>query len=596
MKKFYLALLFASAIYQDCYAVNAGNPDVSWYNSYSKSFVLSTKEEILGLAKLTNEGNSFEGKKIYMTENVSFDGLSWTPIGTSDNPFKGTFDGGLHKVILCDIVKSEYGGFFGYVLNADIKNLSVSCSKSINNCQNFGAIVGSSDAKTTISYCSHIDSLIIDKANSVGGISASSNAYITGCRNEGVIISRQQVQSFVGGIVGIGAPTVENSYNLCSVSGAVVVGGLIGKLSNVDNILISNSVNYGEVYVDNHSNSTYQYSIGGLIGIAPFVFLTSCWNEGKISISSYKEGDKISVINAYAGGLIGEGAGKIKYCYNTGEVFVRNVVNSGSNAAKVNNVVAGIIGMNTEKGITEISFSYNSGKILSFGQAPIKVSHNYGGIVGNFVSFMPKLTGVYSLDGCCNALESNGSTVTTTFANAEMQVSNDQMSSSEFLMPVKNTVNLNNDMVYLYDINGKNNHFPVLKNVLTSTPHMKDDGNVVLEGVTNVSGKCYFKYWITGMEQYSVDIDVLNDNFTYDIGRISQGEHNVKAYVLLPDNTKIEGEKITFTYLNKGELNLEPLQSTENAGNFTQSDDSSVKKYSSTKKNRHRYNIKRSRF
>lgn len=564
MRIFYTAFILASIIYQDCFAQNAGNPDVSWYDNNKTSFVISSQEQMLGLSKLTNEGNTFEGKNIFLINNISLDGVSWTPIGSIDNPFKGTFDGGFHKVTLFDVAPSEYGGMFGYVRNACINNVSVLCNKPIDNCQNFGAVVGASDSKTTITFCSHLDSLIVNGAYTVGGISATSDAYLSGCLNDGVIVCRKNVQSFVGGLVGVGAPTIENSQNKADIVGSVVVGGIVGKLSNVDNsILLSDCVNYGDISINTKSdNHAFQYSAGGIVGVAPYVLLNYCWNEGKISVQSYKDSENVSLVNVFAAGLVGEGAGKIKYCYNTGEVFVRNIVNTDSKVAKVSNVAAGIIGMNTEKGITEISFSYNSGKVLTFGQAPIKVAQNYGGIVGDFNTFMPKLTGVYSLEGCCNVLESNGSTVTSTCNNAEVQVSKEQMSSFDFLVPVKSTITLNNDLVYLHDTQNNNDGLPVLKRVVTSVPVMNDDGAVVFNGLSKISGKRYFKYWITGMESYSVDLDV-NDSFSYNIGKTAVGEHNVRAYIVLPDNSKLEGEKLSFVLRDKDGTFQTPVISTE---------------------------------
>lgn len=595
MKRILLAFIFASILYQDCFAQNAGNPDITWYENTKNTFFISNAEQLLGFSKLTNEGNSFEGKKVFLVENLNFEGISWTPIGTPENPFKGTFDGGLHKVVLSDITTSEYGGLFGYVQNATINCVTVSCSKPINNCRNFGAIVGASDSRTTISYCRHLDSLIVNGAFSLGGISATSDAYILGCCNEGVIVSNQKIQSFVGGLVGIGAPTIENSQNKADVDGSVVAGGIVGKLSNVDNtILISNCVNYGNLTINPKSdNPAYQYSAGGIIGIAPYVILNYCWNDGKISIQSYKDNDNVSLVNVSVGGLIGEGAGKIKYCYNTGEVFSRNIVNNNSDVAKVVNVAAGIIGMNTDKGITEISYSYNSGKILTFGQAPIKVSQKYGGVVGDFMTFMPKMTGAYSLENCCNVLESNGSTVTSTCNNAEVQVSADQMSSPEFLIPIKSTITLNNDLVYSQDLHNKNTGFPVLNKVVTCVPSVNDDGSIMFEGLSKIPGNRYFKYWITGMENYSVELEA-DDEFTYNIGKTAIGEHNVKAYIVLSDNSRQEGEKISFVVKDIDDNSLESIISTETNNTVKQSKGTIRTRYV-TKKSKYGYYKKKPR-
>lgn len=583
MKKIYLAFFLASLICQDCLAQDAGNPDISWYNSNNQTYVLSTAEQLLGLSKLISDGNQFEDKIILLSSDINLENISWIPIGTPDMPFCGQFDGELHKVTINEVSGTEYAGLFGYAKNATIKNVSVTYNKVIDNCQNFGGIVAASDANTIISYCSHKGSVIVNDAFAVGGISASSDSYIYGCSNDGPVISNQKMQSFVGGIVGTGNPIIENSFNNASVTGKVIVGGIVGKLSSGDNkISLSNCVNNGEVIVTSNSdNYAYHFSAGGLIGFAPYVYLTSCWNEGKVSVISYKDENSSSIVEVCAAGLIGEGAGNIKYCYNLGHVFVRNVINSESNNARINNAVAGIIGMNTEKGITEISYSYNTGNILTFGQAPIKVSQNYGGIVGNIKTFMPKFTGVFSLEECCKVLDSNGSTVTSTFNNSEIQVSKEQMTSSDFLVPVKSTITLNNDLVYLFDRGNKNNGFPVLKSVITATPSIDEDGNCILHGTSKLTGKRYFKYWISGMESYSVDIPA-DDNFQYSLGKVAEGEHNIKAYIVLPDNTVIEGDKMSFVIRNSEHTQFD-VNSTGVFNNYTIELETSKKKTSSSR-------------
>ncbi len=71
--------------------------DTTWYTEAeagTTEFEIETAEELAGLATLVNEGDSFSGKTITLTESLDLAGYNWTPIGTKANPFSGIFDGG----------------------------------------------------------------------------------------------------------------------------------------------------------------------------------------------------------------------------------------------------------------------------------------------------------------------------------------------------------------------------------------------------------------------------------------------------------------------------------------------------------------------
>lgn len=103
--------------------------DTDWYDSDpdDPEYWITTAAELAGLAEIVNSGiEDFEGKTIYLNENISLaddDGYlrRWTPIGTKDNPFKGTFDGQNHSISglnVADFGASGYystAGLFGYI-------------------------------------------------------------------------------------------------------------------------------------------------------------------------------------------------------------------------------------------------------------------------------------------------------------------------------------------------------------------------------------------------------------------------------------------------------------------------------------------------
>ena len=94
-----------------------GEADTAWYNDTDTEFVINTAEELAGLAKLVNEGNSFAKKTVKLGEDINLGGATWTPIGTKAAPFKGTFDGQGKTISNMKVAMGEgsYAGLFGYI-------------------------------------------------------------------------------------------------------------------------------------------------------------------------------------------------------------------------------------------------------------------------------------------------------------------------------------------------------------------------------------------------------------------------------------------------------------------------------------------------
>ena len=83
-----------------------GTADISWYTNHETDteYRFTTAEQLAGLAQLVNDKTasvSFEGKTIYLDNDLDLSGCQWTPIGNGGNfgrYFAGTFDGQYHKI------------------------------------------------------------------------------------------------------------------------------------------------------------------------------------------------------------------------------------------------------------------------------------------------------------------------------------------------------------------------------------------------------------------------------------------------------------------------------------------------------------------
>ena len=206
----------------------AKTADTSWYNDNDTSFTLSSGEQLAGLAALVNDGNDFSEKTIQLSQDIDLDNREWSPIGKSDKPFKGTFDGQTHKVSNLKIASASLkdAGLFGAVSDSAIQNLSIQ-NADITVSEGAGALVGSVAGNTTIKKCDAADGKIQGNLD-VGGLAGNAGAgtaFVT-CKVINSTVSAvqngtSQEYPYAGGIVGKAtAPTV--TLTNCTASGNTV--------------------------------------------------------------------------------------------------------------------------------------------------------------------------------------------------------------------------------------------------------------------------------------------------------------------------------------------------------------------------------------
>ena len=184
--------------------------------------------------------------------------LDWVPIGNSDRPYAGTFNGQGYAIYGLYVEKSEdYIGLFGYS-SGTIKNTSVAASyikgnkyvgglcgcagsATIENCHNSSYVYGSSYVGGLCGYMplsavvqSGSNTGIIESTGSyIGGIVGYSNGAIANCFNEGTIKSTA-TGIYIGGISGYNESSITNSYNVGTIvapNGETNIGAICGRLS-----------------------------------------------------------------------------------------------------------------------------------------------------------------------------------------------------------------------------------------------------------------------------------------------------------------------------------------------------------------------------
>ena len=272
--------------------------NTSWYNENESVFHITTAEQLAGIATLVNAGTvTFEGKTIYLDNNIDLAGIEWISIGTvrgGDCPeysFCGVFDGQGHVISNLYSHESDIKGadeshnllrnaLFGSVYNGEVKNLGVA----------------------------NAEIWIDPKDDSAGGkgilVDWMGKSKITNCWTSGSIYSGTKTEKNIGGIVGV---TMQG----CTISGCYSTATLTGNFTNSEGY-----------YPD--PDDLPPDTIGGIVG-ARFdgnLTVTDCWFDGKIAVNSLQAAvggivGCIATDNNFVGGSVGNADITTKNCMVT---------------------------------------------------------------------------------------------------------------------------------------------------------------------------------------------------------------------------------------------------------------------------------------
>ncbi len=266
--------------------------------------------------------------KYSLLMDLDLNGERWTPIGTSDSPFRGTFDGNGHTISNFSITGDvSNAGLFAYnsrgtIKNLGIENFTVTVS---NSSRHAGGLVGYNSGTITNCYAvGAIDSNSKCADLSVGGlVGYNDSGTITNCYAMVDVNAQTNNRSYgynsvyAGGLVGCasGDSTITNCYAKGDVNsiyfgyGDSYAGGLVGYAGG--DSTITNCYAKGDVRSYSTYTNSYESYAGGLIGYNYLCTITSCYAMGNIASNAYSS-------DVYAGGVIGE-----NYGYNT-ERYITN--------------------------------------------------------------------------------------------------------------------------------------------------------------------------------------------------------------------------------------------------------------------------------
>lgn len=239
-------------------------------------YSISTAEELVKLAGITNNGLLTEGSEFVLADNIDLAAYSnWTPIGNNTNRFKGTFDGNGYSVqnLHIDNELEDYQGLFGFsigkIQNLGLENVNITGHNSV------GAIVGNGY------YTGIINCYVSGKVNgndNVGAVAGSMD-------HSAVDYSYSDANVFasgntVGGLVGSSYHSgVSSSFFKGDVSGNIYVGGLVGTLHDGGSQIIGSFSIGNNVKANNYA--------GGIVGYVKNARIVDSYSE-ECSISCAK--------------------------------------------------------------------------------------------------------------------------------------------------------------------------------------------------------------------------------------------------------------------------------------------------------------------
>ena len=284
----------------------------------SDPYQIADGAQLAYLASEVNKGNSYENSYFVLTADIDLGNKEWTPIGIDSNAFAGTFHGNGHTISNLDF-SSTYGniayesrGFFGYIKNAEISDLTVQGSVNVTEPKEltaFGLIVGESDNSTIRNCVSDISftSSEIYLYGYIGLCGYALNSTIEYCQSKGDIsITRSDNDPpslYVGGIVGYagGASEIRYCANTVNIEAtASHVGGIAGSLGS-GNPSVTNCYSTGKLIVRGRPSGG---NTGGIVGtINGNVPIKHCYFSGGIGLNNYSV---TTLPYSRLGGLVGK--------------------------------------------------------------------------------------------------------------------------------------------------------------------------------------------------------------------------------------------------------------------------------------------------
>lgn len=300
-------------------------------------FVIENAEQFKAFRDNVNAGSTFAGKTIKLKEDINLNNETWTPIGTNEHPFSGSFDGQNHTVSNLKITSAgSYNGLFGKVVGITDGASYKKTAGEVWNAETY-----------TLSNCDESQFKTIIKDFTIDGFSVTTgeygaaaigwaeNAYVSNITvsNGSVTDAGAMKQGKVAAIVGVSARNMVYNQlvtaNNVSVTGSKhTVAGIVSNVQRGNNnqphlVVIKDCVNNAAVNWTTGGGTTGGLPIAGIVANAGScsgleVVIYKCTNNGTITAGECN----------YACGIVGQAGDWVKAiygCHNTGNITAKAV-------------------------------------------------------------------------------------------------------------------------------------------------------------------------------------------------------------------------------------------------------------------------------
>ena len=263
--------------------------DIDFENS--TTIEIEKPEDLAALAKYVNANGNFKSFNVIIKNDLDLNNYPWTPIGTAENPFVGSVDGGNHTIYNINVKGYEYAGLFGIGYGMEMYNLNMQG----------GSVEGSKYAAPFMSYNNGNGGSLHDlvnvsvnvSSNSENGIAAgivgNNLVGISDCTNNGNVTSNN---GYAFGIT-------SNSPGIVVYSNLINNGKITGKYAS--GLIDRNGASLGGI-----SNSTNNGDVKGTVAAGAITLMangagyeyTNNVNTGTITVA---EGGTIYTVGCTSG-------------------------------------------------------------------------------------------------------------------------------------------------------------------------------------------------------------------------------------------------------------------------------------------------------
>lgn len=238
--------------------------------------------------------------------SIDLGGMEWTPLGNSEKPFAGHFDGAGYTISNCKVdTGKNYASFFGYVRDAAIVDLTLE-QISVTGKNHVGALAGYLSGQYCYMKDCHVKNGQIKGNCYVGGIIGNNKELESSILTDCDVSCQIEAESgYAGGIAGALTGKVSKCWFAGTVSSqSWETGGIAGVVKNAQ---ISQCYSNGVI--------TGCGEVGGIAGSLESGTLTvqNCFSVG--TVTSTEDGK--------AGGILGNGdssASVIKNSYSAADI------------------------------------------------------------------------------------------------------------------------------------------------------------------------------------------------------------------------------------------------------------------------------------